>query len=307
MNIRRSRTLSKQSNYFAKKKREQAILRYGLSSIILIIVVWAASFIVNLKSVNISSTEVYGIDTETTKLIRQKVNETIDGKYFGLFSKSNIFLYPKDKIATAIQAITPRIDQVNINLKDRDILTVSIKEKAGQAIVCNGLPEFLENKINLEKSDACYFVDQNGIIFSEAPVFSGAAYKRYYVPDIQIATSSPNLIGSQVLDSVKFKKVEIFYDAVRQARITAQAILIKLDGEYELYISNPTQIVNNSEDVSSTAVVYLDSKSSLEDQLANLVSFWTNQLSVGRSSGKMPVFDSIDVRYGSNVFYRLNN
>lgn len=307
MNIRRSRTLSKQSIYFTKKKRERTILRYGLGFILSIIIIWGITFIVNLKSINISSAEVYGIDTETTKLIRQKVNETIEGKYLWLFAKSNIFLYPKDKIAAAVQALTPRIEQVTVSLKDHDILAITVKEKVGQAIICNGLPDFIENIINLEKSEGCYFADQNGVIFSEAPVFSGSAYKRYYVPDIDVASTTQNLIGSQIIDSVKFKKIETFYDAVRQARITAQAILIKPDGEYELYINNPVQMGDNAEDISSTAVVYLDSKSSFEDQLANLVSFWTNQLSVGRSSGKMPVFDSIDVRYGSNVFYRLNN
>lgn len=300
MNIRRSRTLSKQSSLFVRRKREQNIIKWIIASVLIILIIFVTSYIVNIKAINISSVEIYGVDNEDSILIRQKINQLLDGKYLGLFSKTNAFIYPKEKVAALVQSIDPSIKDVDIGLKNKRILTISIREKAADAIVCIGLPDFEESSEKEEKD--CYFVDQKGSIFAQAPIFSGSAYKRYYVPDIA-ATST--YIGVNFISEKDFKDLQMVYDTVREAAINSEGILIKPEGQFELYIDNPNKI--ESDTSPTTAVVYFDQNSGLNDQLQNLISFWRNQFSKSLASGPTLEFDSIDVRYIPNVFYRLKN
>lgn len=300
---RRKRSVSKQSLSFVRRQRRQTVFRIILAVILIPVFFWGISHLTSLESLTIYSVEVYGVTAEDAGSIRQKINETIEGKYFWLFSRSNALLYPRDGVAQAVQSLFPQIEQVNVKLKNRHVLVVTITEKNAAAVVCTHLPDFDENRLILEDADGCYFTDNTGILFSEAPVFSGPTYKRYYAPDSGNA-SSTNGVVDRILDTETFEDLQQFYQAVQDAKITAEAILIKPDGEYELYVSNPTYETENEKET-STAIVYFNSESTFSGQLDNLIPFWNNQISEGRISGKMPVFDSIDIRYGSNVFYRL--
>ena len=64
-----------------------------------------------------------------------------------------------------------------------------------------------------------------------------------------------------------------------------------------MYILNPDK---------SIAIVYLNDSRSLSDELSNLLSFWTYMVVNPRVTKTPPSFDYIDVRYGTNVFYRVN-
>jgi hypothetical protein len=68
----------------------------------------------------------------------------------------------------------------------------------------------------------------------------------------------------------------------------AEFILIKDDGEYEMYAND--------------AFIYFNNKRSIVEQLKNLIEFWNhnkNENSAGSTS-----YESINIKYGSNNFYR---
>jgi hypothetical protein len=186
-----------------------------------------------------------------------------------------------------------------LKLNDRHILVVSVTQKNPVAVVCASLPDFHGSELSLEEAEQCYFTDRTGQLFAESPSFSGTAHKRYYAPDIREASTTGIILGTSVLEPEKFEELQTFYDSVRAAGIRAEAVLIKPEGEYELYVRNPGESAGEEGSLAGTVVIYFNTAGDFSLELANLISFW--------ASMKEERFDSIDVRYGSNVFYRLNH
>ena len=70
-------------------------------------------------------------------------------------------------------------------------------------------------------------------------------------------------------------------------------MLVKPDGEYELYIDNQSDGDTESAPVT---VVYFNDRRPLEEEFANLVSFWKGMLAKAKSKQSPMKFDYIDVR-----------
>ncbi len=294
----RSRPVSRQSSSFTRRRSEKKLMLIAGSVILLGLCMWGISGISRIESFAITSVEVYGTDTKVASDIRAAATEALQGSYFGLFARANRFIYSRHSIVRAIEETSSQIERAEVKVNNQHALVVTITEKNATAIVCGSLPNFEDNQLIIEEDARCNFVDRGGRIFEKAPLFVGTAHKRYYFPDMK----------EDVLDlpQPEFEQLQKLYDDVRAAGIPAQAILIKPEGEYELYVSYSS--TNSSEDaISGTTIVYFNALGGMEVEKANFISFWSSMIQAARTKGESPSFDSIDLRYGSNVFYRLNN
>ena len=107
------------------------------------------------------------------------------------------------------------------------------------------------------------------------------------------------MIGSLATSTAEFGLIQRIYRAIEDAHIVPEAMLMKGGGEYELYVHNPDV-------ASSTAVIYFNTVAPIEDQIANLISFWDHTLEVARTKKQQIEFDYIDVRYSPNVYHRFS-
>jgi cell division septal protein FtsQ len=275
---------SRQSTKFLRDKRRRGIWIAGL------IVVSAVAWTLTLSSLSgfgfltIDTVKVNGADADINGPIQAAAMKALQGDYFGIFSKSNTIIFPRGAVAAAVRGTSERIENVSVTRDGLRSLVVNVQEKSPAALVCANLPDWNNGALVFDQSDDCYFADAGGMLYDHAPSFSGRVYNRYYMPDIGGASST---------SASEFESLQRLYDSARAQRLDVQAMLIHGDGEYELYVSN--------------TVVYFNNHTSLEDQLSNLISFWSNMTSKARAKGQSVQFDSIDVRYGSNVFYRLNS
>ncbi len=295
------RSSSHQSKNFTTKRRTRIIVRSVVAIIAVFIVVAVVSIFSSWSVLTLTNVQVSGVNQEEVVAIHDIVMQSLSGKYLGLFSRANYFIYPRSQIKQLIKAAYFEIDTVDITRADWHTVTVSVHEKTPLALVCATLPDFNGNELSLNDPGTCYFVDRSGVIFKKAPSFSGTVYNRYYIPDLASGdntASSTALIGTYATSTDKFHIIQQLYATIKQNNIIADAMLMKGGGEYELYIRNP----NTS---SSTAVVYFDTISSTTEQLSNFISFWNHTLVTARAN-KAPVeFDYIDVRYSPNVYHRF--
>ncbi len=165
-------------------------------------------------------------------------------------------------------------------------------------MVCDNLPDFDEGTLSFGEADRCFFVDKTGLIFKPAPSITGTTkYNRYYMPDLESGTSSSDIIiGTYATSTAEFIGLQTFYENARVSGIRIEAILFKDGGEYEAYARNPS-------DRDGTAVIYFNNLRPLSEQLTNLALFWVRMIEEAPKS-LLPKYDSIDVRNGSNIFYR---
>jgi len=291
------RSLSRQSDTFARRKRQKTILLWSVSVMVLFGGLWGLSYVSRLPFFNIKVVEVIGADVDIAASLRAASSEVLEGDYVYLFPKSNVFLYPRGQVARVVEEASPRVKSVEVKRNSWNSLLVTVKEKEPAALVCATFPDFDEGALSFNENGECLFADDRGLLYEEAPSIAGTLYDRYYIPKIaDLGTSTHARIGLYATSTKEFIALEEFYAGLRKNKLEVQAILIKEGGEYEAYIQDPER--------KATVVVYFNNARSLSVQLTNLVLFWSHALEEGRLAKKLPRYESIDVRYGANVFFR---
>jgi hypothetical protein len=309
----RSRLSKRQSMSFVRRQRDRTTWKVGLVFVVILAWLFVFSRLSGLGMFSISHVEVYGADPDITAQLRNAALSELYGSYFRLFARSDTFIYPRRDIAETVKAASVRVDTVDVRRAGLHGLAITVTEKVPVAIVCAGLPDFSADPSGGSASttpvaddSGCYYADDSGFIFAKAPSFSSQIYRRYYEPDLADMASSSGPIGAYATSTEEFTALQSFFTGVHDNGIHALGILLKDGGEYELYAENPSAAALSAADAhSNIAVIYFNDAGSLATELSSLVSFWAKEASKARASGTSLHFDSIDVRYGSNVFYRL--
>ncbi len=276
-----------QSHSFTRKRRKK--FYWTLALVILIIASWlsALSFLTRLSAFAIDDVKVFGADADITPALQRAAEQTLNGSYLGLFHRYSTLIYPKSGIIAAVKAASPRVLNVNVNRAGLHGIVITVSQKVPAAIVCATLPDFDGNRLVFDQDSGCYDVDASGLIFQSAHSFDGDGtssssgvyslpYNVYYAPDLV------NNIGSYATSTDEFSALQSFMAGAISAGIPVQAILMKDDGEYELY--------------ASTTVIYFNDVAGISHELLNLTVFWPHMHST---------FDYVDLRYGDNVVYKM--
>ena len=230
----------------------------------------------------------------------------LQGNYFHLFSRKSTLIYPHDAIVSAVKAYSPRVDSVLIKRDGLHGLIITVNEKAPVAIVCGDLPDLGDGSIGADSPDDCYFTDEDGLLFEKIGNLTSGDYAHYYAPSLDGGSSGQDLSGTYATSTAEFRALQSFYSGVQSAGLTIQGVLIGDGGEYEMYADNPdNQIKSVSTTTPSTVIIYFNDSKPFSSQLADLSAFWSSMVAKANNQEQLLKFDSIDVRYGPNVFYRL--
>jgi len=277
-----------QSKHFSDRRKERTALAVGLILVSLSTWLYSFSKLSHVPFLSIQHVQIVGADPEIIGSLQAAAEDSLQGDFFHMFSRANALTYSENAVKANVRAASPRVESVSIEKAGLNGLAVTVHEKTPAALVCPNLPDLTDPKD--QSLDGCYFADESGFIFEPASAISitGNAYDMIYAPGISDASST--VIGSFATSTPKFRELRSFMKGARDAGLATDGLLIKDGGEYELYTENPSSSESND-----VVVVYFNDSRKLSDELANLLAFWKS----------MPAsFDYIDVRYGSNVFYK---
>lgn len=285
-----SRLRYHQSKKFVANRKTKIYLVWFLSVLNVFLIIFCLSKITYLDFVTIKDISVYGTRESLVKEIKDKVSNIIDESYFGIFSKSNSLIYPKSTLLASIQDLVPQIKSLTISRDGLQGIKINIVEKTPKAEICPDLPDFSLDDSSFAQVSNCYFADWSGQIFDHASTSTDSLLNLYFIPSLgDISTSSADSIITKYATSTdEFILLQNFYDGTKKAGLDPKFILIKDDGEYEMYAND--------------TVIYFNNKRSLVEQLDNLIEFW-NHNKQSTSSKKMD-YEYINIKYGSNIFYR---
>lgn len=304
--IQRSRPASRQSRKFIERRQSRLVLSLALSMVAMATCLFVVSQLTRLDFLTLSEAKVSGADPDISASLEAAALDALKGSYLGLFNKANFLIYPRRAVVEAVTKASPKVVSADVQIQGLRSLVVSVKERAPAALVCLGLPDFLDGELSFGSDDDCYFADDSGFIFAPAPAFSDGVYNRLYVPDLAETASTTSVIGLLATSTAEFRALRSVYDQARSASIQGVATLIKGGGEYELYIHNPGRNPSATSSDSDLAVVYFNNSRSFAEQFSNLILFWKKMVAPVASKKEPISFEYLDVRYGSNVFYRLN-
>jgi len=161
-----------------KEKRRSWRKRFYIFLVLLILIFVGLSFASHINSLNITSITVSGNKVIDDEGIIDVVDKNISGRYFFIFPKTNLLIFPRKNIKEELFDTYTRLNKIELNLAELE-LEVFVSERDAYYTWCG--EDLPSQGVELEQVK-CYFTDELGFVFDEAPYFSGDVYFRFYGP-----------------------------------------------------------------------------------------------------------------------------
>jgi len=147
------------------KRRRQKLLALCICVLCgagLVASVGAAS---RLERLAINDVQVIGAKDIPAESLVASVTQSVDGTLLKLFSKKNIFLYPKGSVEQTLATAFPRIKDVSLSRQSlfAQAVTVTLEERVAFARWC---PTEIADASHGARDGSCYLMDAHGLIFA---------------------------------------------------------------------------------------------------------------------------------------------
>lgn len=269
-----------------KRRHRRVILNKFLIFIFGFFVIFFSSvFLSRINKINISEIQITGNKVIDEGVLKAKINEAIAGNYLWLFPKTNIFYYPKDAITETLQNAFSRIKNVELSIKENKILAVNFEERTPVYTWCGVIFPSVDGQ-------KCYFLDESGYAFDEAPYFSGSVYFKFYGLMGLNMDGTPS--GSNFAQA-NFKQLIFFKNTIESIGLKPEVFYLKENGDIVIYLSpekknliGPQIILNKDADLNRVA--------------ENLQAALNTEPLKSKFKNKYATLEYIDLRYGNKVY-----
>ncbi len=194
---------------------------------------------------------------------------TLSGSYLRLVPRQFAWTYPEDEMLAAV-ATVPRVKNPHIDRVSNTEVAITYEEYLPFALWCDSAT-----------SSACYFIDETGYAFAEAPALKGGSFSRYLTTDWPPILYSIMPAGERIRDMERFL-VDL------EASTTLAAETIEIDAMQDAFLT----VAGGGE-----------IKFSLEQDLVLVLDNLRSILASKEFSSIEPgTFQYIDLRFGNKVF-----
>lgn len=274
--LRRRRRLNSNVTRKDGRSRSGLFLRQFIVGVILVLIISflgaALWYGTRLEIFTITNVEVGGGETISHSLIRDLVEEELQGEYYNLIPKRFSLTYPEQTIISKVKKF-PRVKDVVLEKKGNQTISLTVTEYYPFALWCKS-PE------NTDQSP-CYFLDVEGYSFIEAPPLSGSSMLRYFdrnsTPEAGQQPFNTSFMNSTSRFAVAIGK-DLGFGTVYIERVSAEEVDYHLAGGGVLKATIP-------QDVDET----------IKNLSAILATNDFKHLAPGN-------FQYIDLRFGSKIF-----
>jgi len=243
------------------------------------------AYISKIERLNITDISVTGNKIVDTEEIIVKVKENLEGKYIWLIPKTNFLVIPKNKIKEDLEAQFKRLKDIRVDYSNQRVLEITVSEREGKYMWCGEvLPE---TELRVEDSP-CYFADEMGYVFDEAPYFRGDAYFRFYgqLTDSQFAPVIWNSLIS-------------FRESLIAMKVKPTSMYMKEDGDVEVYLSS-------SKMPPLAPKIIFKSTSDYQKLTENLEAAMGTEPLHSDFRVKYSSLSYIDLRFGNKVYFKFS-
>jgi len=254
----------------ARRRRRRLIV----AIVLVVIALVALAVLVGLSYVpflRVTTIAVSGEKTISQRSITSVVLTDLQGAHWYLFPRSNIFLYPKTKIAGDLLKQFPALKSVDVHAQDFHTVAVNVTEREAKALWC--------------APNSCYYMDQDGVAYAEAPDFSEPIYVSYL--------GGGGEIPHQFLTTEEFRDLSALVDAISQTEPDdpVREVVVDVNGDVRAYFQNDFLLMF-----------------ALKDASGDVYDRFTLALKSAPFVGKkLSDFEYLDLRFGDKLYYKLKN
>ncbi|KKS03859.1 MAG: hypothetical protein UU82_C0027G0006 [Candidatus Nomurabacteria bacterium GW2011_GWC2_41_8] len=257
------------------------------------------AYLSHLDSLNISEVQIVGNKVVDAGTIKEVVEQQIAGEYLWFFSRTNILYYPGDNIKNELWNKFKRLKDISLSIKNNKILEVFLTERVAKFMWCGAV--LLQTETENPK---CYFLDEDGYIFDEAPYFSGEVYFKFYgSADINIDNPLGHSLTGEPFGSYffkqNFKRLVSFKDILIGIGLKPVATYITDDGNIEIFLSKGVFSATEPK-------IILKTDSDFQNVAENLEAALTTEPLQSQFKNKYSSLQYIDLRFGNKVYDKFS-
>lgn len=288
-----------QSAKLRDKKRKQKRLKNILIISAGIFIFSLVVYLLNASFLSIQQIIIDEVEYSNRNDIELAIKEKIEGRYLGMFSRSNALIFSRTKIAREIKSKFPSIKSVDVDLKGLTTINVQLEEYVSTALWCD-VPvtpastlihdESEEEKVSVIPqtlssvgSPNCFFVNDEGIIFAPTDFDSNTEIIKTFGKIL----SDP--LRQSYTDKKTFQDLIEFSKLLRRLNIVADQIWTT-NGEVYAFVTK------------ERVKIYIDSESDVVSMFDNLDTVMKRD---AINKAQFSNIDYIDLRFGNRVFYKL--
>ncbi len=230
------------------------------------------------KEVTIYNISISGNEVIEKNTIENIVSEKLSGNQYLFFPNRNIFLYPKTSIIDSIKNISPYILSANVSFGNFNSINVEVIERKPHSLYCGA-------EYKKEDGVSCYFLDDKGFIFDEAPQFSGNTFVRYF------GTTTEPYIGNTYSNTILFQTLSRFIDNLKEKGLDVVSVRIISPDEILFYLDTGSKLI-------------ISEKTDYNKVITYIADIMTSADFKGKDeNGKLNV-SYVDFRFGNKIFYK---
>jgi len=260
-----------------KNKIKKRLILYSVFTFSLIL---GLSFLSKADFLTINEISISGNQEIKSEDLIKIAEEKTDGNILGLFSRNNIFLFPRKDIVLAIIESFHRVSEARVSLDNFSIMEISVKEREPVGLWCEGSLE----RGSGNKNEKCFYLDSNSFIFAEASI--NLQNFTFYYGEV-----SGNPPGSHYLPAPHFIKLSNFLNLLSSGFSVEIKEVHKRIDDLNIFLENGTLIIINIED--DLNLVW--------ENLFTLVS----EPEFQKQGRYFEAFEKIDLRFGNKIPYKL--
>jgi cell division septal protein FtsQ len=257
-----------------KRKRRVRLFKISGAIFSILFIIGATIYIARLHVLAITSIQVEGNSAVDSEGLQERAQTYLTGAYVGIFPTSNRFLYPKSAIKKDLLTHNKRLQSVDLDVEGHDLI-IHVVERTPTYTWCTGTPQTADK--------SCYFMDTNGYIFSQSPVFSGNAFLAFYG---LIDNADP--IGTSYLNSSSLKDVSVLTTFLANHNIRPYALIAEANGVSNLYLEDGGKLIFKQGQPMSLLVANID-----------LILKNTDLFSKSAAT-----LEYVDLRFGNKLYYK---
>lgn len=193
-------------------------IRFFLVIFFLVGLILLFRYISYSKNLTISDIEISGSVYSDKDNIQKFTDKYLDNPILGIFSRRNIFLLSRYKLENIIKESFKGLRGVKVYIDEKK-LKISIIEHNPNYLWCGDTPPLVWDEIT-----SCFYVSEEGLVFSRAPFFSGDIYFKFYGPLGEGFSVLP--IGSRIASITEFLRLIDFKNDLKNIGFVPDSIAL---------------------------------------------------------------------------------
>lgn len=283
-----------------RKKMGKKALRVGgalIGASLCLLVGFA--FLLRADFLQITSVSVSGNRFLDTAVIESLARAELGAEYASVFPKGNIFLYPRESVRERILNISKRVASAEVRTKGLSSVVISVLEHDPAFLWCG--EEAPAGARPLETP--CFFMNQEGFMFAEAPRLSPGIYFEIYGAPEGVAGDVPadgaNMIGSYFFSSpARLQNVLAIKDALGGLGFDPVGAYLAEEYRYEM-------IVHGKDASGIPARIIWDPAGDISNIIANLESALEIKYKESPAGDALAGLSYIDTRFDNKVVFKF--